>query len=63
MAAGHSQFGVKLLLSYLINESPPPVKGKPGKAAKKVVLTSKQIAARYRALYEMIVANAFTPDQ
>jgi len=53
---------VKLILNQLTNEVPPPVKGT-AKAGKKPIITSKQIAARYKAMYEMILNNAFTPDQ
>ena len=59
--AAHPQFGVKLCLNHLVSDAPPPTKAKP-KGGKKPVLTSKQIAARYRALYSMLLELSFTPD-
>jgi hypothetical protein len=50
-----------MCLSVLVSEAPPPAKGKP-KGGKKVVLTTKQIGARYKALHEMLLAHQFTHD-
>jgi hypothetical protein len=46
----------------LVSDTPAPTKIKP-KGGKKPVLTSKQMAARYRALYSMLLELSFTPDQ
>jgi hypothetical protein len=42
-ASGHPQFGVKMCLSYVTNDTPHPSKIKKGK---KPVLTSKHLAAK-----------------
>ena len=60
-AASHPQIGVKQCLGYLTNDIPPPSKAKQNKG-KKPVLSSKQIIAKYMALYKMLCSHHFTHD-
>jgi len=60
-AASHPQIGVKQCLGYLTNDIPPPSKVKTNKG-KKPVLSSKQIIAKYTALYKMLCSHHFTHD-
>jgi len=53
-AAGHKEFGVRMVLSYLMSETPPKVvKGGKG-PAKKPVQSNKLLVAKYTFLYKML---------
>mmetsp|Transcript_11417 Transcript_11417/g.19276 ORF Transcript_11417/g.19276 Transcript_11417/m.19276 type:complete len:134 (+) Transcript_11417:1737-2138(+) len=61
-AAYHPLFGVKLCLSFIVNEVPlPPQPG--AKKPKKLALTSKQISAKYQVLHKMLLGLEFGKDQ
>jgi len=55
-AVAHPQFGVKICLSFIVNDVPPPSKAK-AKGGKKPVLTSKHLAAKQSVLYKILCAH------
>ena len=60
--AQNGQFGIKLILNQLTNDSPLPQKTKQG-TGKKVPLTSKQLKAKYDMLKRLLQNYQFAPDQ
>lgn len=63
-AAGHKEFGVRMVLSYLMSDA-PIAKPKPGgKApAKKPVQSNKLMIAKYQFLHKMLINYNFANDQ
>lgn len=61
-ACGHREFGVRMVLHYLVNDA--PVKQPKGaKAPKKPVVSNKQEIAKFQFLHKLLVNFNFSNDQ
>ena len=62
-AAGHREFGVRMVLSYLISDAPPKVvKGAKG-PPKKATASNKLMIAKYQFLTRLLQSYDFSRDQ
>ena len=61
-AAGHKEFGVRMVLSYLMADV-PIAKPKGGKGPKKPVVSNKAAIAKYQFLHKMLINYNFSNDQ